>query len=283
MLCRKMIRNLLSVIFILWSGWGYAAPVKCLFSFYIQPGRFRGGRLVSDRTILYRSVRYFGRIRGFGGRTSGGYLVRFRFFRPVTPVAGRTDGGSAYIRIDGKREIPVPQSSKNFVNPGRGRVIEFFTAVKPKYVQLIVRGEGRVTKSGRTRKRYRDSFRYRRRLGVESAAAVGLAFRKAFRERRAQAVLKYFRKTRVFVRQMTGRRMVRAHQDGEQAAVLFSSRLRRAVSLDVKSGFRSVRIILKGARGGGSSWLVEKRGLEWRVTGCRLVPFGMPGRSWRRY
>jgi len=279
----KIIKNLLTALtlLIIFSGNTsafFGAKTKCLFTFHVNTKSMRGGYVKSNRTILYRSVRYMGR-RGFSSRRfSRYYMIRFQFYRPVKPIAAKTDGGSAYIQIDRKKSYKVPAADKDFTSHVKGKIIDVYTADKPTYVKLIVEGKG--WKKNRTKK---NKFKkYRKRRFPMSGTSVAHQFRIAFKEKSLKDIRAYFGKRRIFYKEYTNRKRNFSHISSGQALLLLAKDIQTARRLQVKSGYSKVTLQFVFSNNSITTWIVEKGFSTWQITKCRKNNFNFKNR-YRRY
>ncbi|MCK4907846.1 MAG: hypothetical protein KAS64_09855 [Spirochaetes bacterium] len=274
-------KRIILILLLLSSSLIYPASiVKSLFTFHIRPGTFRGGYVVSDRSILHRGARFFGKISGSTVfRFSGYYMIRFRFFKPVTPIAAKTDGGNTSMRIDMKRSFNVPSADKDFVNTGKGKIFDIFTQNKPTYVKLIVSGKGIKRKISKTK--YYNKFRRRTRR-AESSSQIAYLFKASFLKKESHLLKRFFEKSRVFVKYYTKRKRIFNHIDGSTAFSMFSKEMLLASKKDINSSFSHLRITFLFKDQTRSIWTFEKSFSKWQARMYKKIDFVIPGRR-KRY
>lgn len=272
-----MKRCLLYVLLLINTSLLFGSPTAasnsatCLLSFYIKPGTFRGGRLVSDRTILHRKVQYYGKLsiavrRSFGGS----YLTKFYFFQPVVPVAARTDGGSAWMKVAGASQSwRVPEQSRNFNNPLPSKVISIYTANQPGYVQLIVKGK-RIRTAPRTKYRIPRSSTFKRSSPLTSAA-VSSAFISAVKSGNTAGISRYFKQKRIFLKmKLPGQRQFK-HISGNSALQLFSSHSKSSQSHTIKTSYRRVLLIFQIGSSLQAVWEIKRAMQSWEVSSVTVT------------
>lgn len=258
---------------------GEKAAAQCLLSFYIKPDSFRGGRVVSDRTILHRKVQFYGRLSiTAAGRYSGMYLTRFFFFTPVTPAAARTDGGTAFLTVDSTdRSWQVPDQNADFIDPQPGRIISIYTASRPSFVQLIVKGKATRARSGYLPGQRTGQQPHQTAVSSTSAAAV---LRQSLRTGDYRGVMPWFKTGTVFYRSRMGGKRRFNHIQSSTAYKLFCSHAARATSRRISTAYRKISVTLTLSTTLTAVWEIERGFRSWqasRVTLRETVAF--PARS----
>ena len=206
-------------------------------------------------------------------------MTRFTFFKPVTPIAVKTDGGNSQLRIDIKKSYNIPSADKDFVSTGKGKVFDIFTQNKPTYVKLIVKGKGIKRKS--TKSKYYNKF-HRRTRRAESSSQIAYLFRAAFSKKDPQPLKSFFKKTRVFVKYYSKRKRIFNHVNGDAAYIIFAKEMFVASKKKVNSSFSSLSVVFTFKDRTRSVWTFEKSFSKWQAREYKKIDFVIPGRR-KRY